>query len=182
MENTERQNLPLVKKRKTTFSQKETFTLLEQAREDTEVSAKFTKIQQKMLYNLERRLGIVAYAARDTGINRHTHYKWLTNNPDYRRMVELLNELLLDYAESRLLSFIKRNDFRAIMYLLQTKGKNRGYSRYWKKIEETESHSDMIINLTSLKDAEILAKMLGSWKNIRVNGVESGALNNEHGI
>jgi predicted CopG family antitoxin len=97
-------------------------------------------------------------------------------------MVELLNELLLDYAESRLFSFIKRNDFRAIIYLLQTKGKNRGYSRYWKKKEEGESHSDMIINLTSLKDAEILAKMLGSWKNIRVNGVECVDKNNEHGV
>jgi hypothetical protein len=182
MENTERQNLPLVKKRKTTFSQKETFTLLDSAKEECRVTSNFTKAQERMLYNLERRLGIVAYAARDTGISRDIHYKWMTSNPDYRKMVELLDELLLDYAESRLLSFIKRSDFRAIMYLLQTKGKNRGYSRYWKKKDESDTHSDMIINLTSQKDAEILAKMLGSWENIRVNGVECVEKNNEHGI
>ena len=172
----------MVKKRKATFSQKETFTLLDSAKEECGVSSNFTKTQERMLYNLEKRLGIVAYAARDTGINRHTHYKWMTNNPDYRKMVELLNELLLDYAESRLLTFIKRNDFRAIMYLLQTKGKNRGYSRYWKKKDEEDTNSDMIINLTSLEDAKILAKMLGSWKNIGVNGVECGAKNLEDGI
>lgn len=80
-----------------------------------------------MLQALEKTLGVVTTAARQAGIERTTHYNWMKEDPDYKRAVESLDDVALDFAESKLHSLIQNDDTAATIFYLKTKGKKRGY-------------------------------------------------------
>lgn len=113
-----------------TFSQEETFSAqpLNQGGDNTPFSS--SPIKQKMLVNLEKHLGIVSYAAKETGIHRSTHYVWLDADGEYRKAVEELTQTLLDYAEARLFDLVRKRDLKAIEFLLSTRGRSRGYGKF----------------------------------------------------
>jgi len=114
-------------KKKPVFIQYEIFSRqTAQTMADDEVS----EVKKTMLKNLERRLGLVSYAAKQTGITREQHYHWMETDPHYKKQVETLDAAMLDYAEARLLAFVKEMDWRAISFLLMTKGQVRGYGKY----------------------------------------------------
>ena len=83
--------------------------------------------KKAMLEALEKSLGVVTAACKDVGIGRTTHYMWMENDPEYRRAVDDLSNVALDYAESKLHSQIKKENPTAIIFYLKTKGKKRGY-------------------------------------------------------
>jgi len=80
-----------------------------------------------MLAALEKSLGIVNVAIEETGINRCTHYRWLQNDPGYKTAVEDIENVALDFAESKLHNAINEGSVPAIIFYLKTKGKKRGY-------------------------------------------------------
>lgn len=80
-----------------------------------------------MLEALERSLGIVSTAAGKAGIHRATHYKWLKEDAEYQKAVQLVNERTLDFVESHLHTLITELNPAAIIFYLKTKGKARGY-------------------------------------------------------
>lgn len=85
-------------------------------------------IQKKaMIVALEKSLGVVSTACKEIGISRQTHYRWLSEDEDYKREVEDVSELAMDFAESELHKLIKSGDTTAIIFYLKTKGKKRGY-------------------------------------------------------
>ncbi len=87
-----------------------------------------TNIQKKaMLEALEKSLGIVTTAARTVGINRSTHYDWLEKDEDYKKSVEDIAEMTIDFAESQLHKQIKDGVQSSTIFYLKTKGKKRGY-------------------------------------------------------
>jgi transposase-like protein len=83
--------------------------------------------KQAMLAALEKSLGVVTTAARQVGIERTTHYVWMKEDEDYKRAVESLEDVALDFAESKLHSLIQNEDTAATIFYLKTKGKKRGY-------------------------------------------------------
>ena len=83
--------------------------------------------KKAMLEALEQSLGVVTSACKSVGIGRTTHYLWMENDPEYRRAVDDLSNVALDYAESKLHSQIKKENPTAIIFYLKTKGKKRGY-------------------------------------------------------
>lgn len=83
--------------------------------------------KQDMLVALEKTLGVVTSAARQVGIERTTHYYWMREDEDYKRAVESIDDVALDFAESKLHSLIQNDDTAATIFYLKTKGKKRGY-------------------------------------------------------
>ncbi len=83
--------------------------------------------KQDMLQALEKTLGVVTTAARQVGIERTTHYYWLREDEEYKRAVESIDDVALDFAESKLHSLIQNDDTAATIFYLKTKGKKRGY-------------------------------------------------------
>jgi hypothetical protein len=83
--------------------------------------------KQEMLVALEKTLGVVTTAARQIGIERTTHYYWMKEDEDYKQAVQSIDDVALDFAESKLHSLIQNDDTAATIFYLKTKGKKRGY-------------------------------------------------------
>ncbi len=146
------------------FMQEETFAAVQLLKESEMDSATLSRVKRTMLRNLERTLGVVGYAAKLTGISRRTHYKWMRTDVEYKERVEALNELLLDYAESRLFSYVQKHDFRAITFLLQTKGKSRGYTKYRNKKDE-KGEFEFVLKVFNEQDAQFIERMRLHYSN-----------------
>ena len=84
-------------------------------------------LKKAMIEALEKSLGIVTTAARNVGINRSTHYDWLAADEDYKKAVEDIAEMTIDFAESQLHKQIKDGVQASTIFYLKTKGKKRGY-------------------------------------------------------
>ena len=92
-----------------------------------------------MIEALEKSLGIVTTACKQVGIARSTHYEWMESDPEYKKAVESLSDVALDFAESKLMKSIENGSDTATIFYLKTKGKKRGY------IEKSEmTHSGEI--------------------------------------
>jgi hypothetical protein len=83
--------------------------------------------KEAMLKALEESLGVVTMAAKKIGIDRRTHYLWMNTDEDYKAAVEDLQDVVLDFAESRLHKLVEKGDTASTIFLLKTKGKRRGY-------------------------------------------------------
>ena len=80
-----------------------------------------------MLQALEKTLGVVTSAAKQIGIDRTTHYNWLKEDEEYKRAVESIEDIALDFAESQLHKQIQNGEVSSTIFYLKTKGKKRGY-------------------------------------------------------
>ena len=89
--------------------------------------------KKKLMYEaLKAKLGVVTAAAKRIKIDRTTHYLWLKKDENYKRWIDELPDITLDFVESALLKQIKKGNITSIIFFLKTKGKKRGY------IERTE--------------------------------------------
>ena len=57
--------------------------------------------KKAMLQALEKSLGIVTTAAKQVGIDRTTHYDWMKADPEYKAAVDAIEDVALDFAESK---------------------------------------------------------------------------------
>ena len=87
-----------------------------------------TKIQKKAIVEaLERSLGVVTTACKSVGIARQTFYEWYKNDEDFKKSVDSIEDIALDFAESQLHKQIKDGNVTATIFYLKTKGVKRGY-------------------------------------------------------
>lgn len=91
------------------------------------MSDKTDSNKKAMIEALEKALGVVTTACKNVGIHRDTHYRWLKEDEEYKRQVEELSDVAIDFAESQLFKQIKEGNTTATIFYLKTKGKNRGY-------------------------------------------------------
>ena len=85
------------------------------------------KNKKKMLEELEQSLGVVTAACRRANLSRAQHYFWLNEDTEYKKAVNELQDISLDFAETSLLNQIKDKNTSATIFYLKTKGRNRGY-------------------------------------------------------
>jgi len=96
--------------------------------------------KKRMLEALEMHKGIVSSAAKSAGLSRGVHYLWMQEDADYKKAVEDMADIALDFVESKLMERIEGvevekgseiyatpPDTTAIIFYLKTKGKKRGY-------------------------------------------------------
>jgi len=83
--------------------------------------------KKAMIEALEKSLGVVTAACKSVGIGRTTHYMWMDQDPEYKRAVQEISDVALDFAETHLHKQIKEGSSTSTIFYLKTKGKKRGY-------------------------------------------------------
>ena len=101
--------------------------------------------KKKVLEELEKQKGIVSTACNNTGTPRSTFYKWVKDDSEFKEAVGEIQEVAIDYVESKLFEKIDgvyegKNTAdgelivyktppsdTAIIFYLKTKAKKRGY-------------------------------------------------------
>ena len=87
-----------------------------------------TKLKKKsMMEALEKSLGIVTTACKNADISRTQFYQWLKDDSEFKRKVDDISNIALDFAESQLHKQIGDQNTSATIFYLKTKGKKRGY-------------------------------------------------------
>ena len=102
--------------------------------------------KKAMLEALEQTLGIVTSACKKVGIGRTTHYEWLKTDEDYKKAVNSIEDIALDFAESQLHKQIKDGNTAGTIFYLKTKGKKRGYIERTEVQQET-TYKSLDINI-----------------------------------
>jgi hypothetical protein len=83
--------------------------------------------KKAMIEALEKSLGVVTAACKSVGIGRTTHYMWMDQDREYKKAVEEISDVALDFAETHLHKQIKEGSSTSTIFYLKTKGKKRGY-------------------------------------------------------
>jgi len=103
--------------------------------------------KKEILEELEKHNGIVSSACKSIGLPRSTYYSWLNSDPEFKSQVDDIQEVAIDFVESKLMEKIRGvtvlakegtdgdEDLTyslppsdtAIIFYLKTKGKKRGY-------------------------------------------------------
>ena len=84
--------------------------------------------KEALLKALEQSLGVVTVACKKVDIPRSTYYKWLQDDKEFKKQVQEIENVALDFAESQLHQQISSNSTAATIFYLKTKGKMRGYT------------------------------------------------------
>lgn len=72
-------------------------------------------------------LGNVSNACKSVGIDRGTYYLWIEKDKAFKKAIEEITEVQLDFVETALFKGIKEGNASLITFFLKTKGKDRGY-------------------------------------------------------
>lgn len=72
--------------------------------------------------------GIVGFAARYLGVSISQFNKWITKHPGVKRAIAQENDHVIDIAEGKLYDSLAKGHQWAIRYVLDTKGKKRGWT------------------------------------------------------
>ena len=104
--------------------------------------------KKALLIALEKSLGVVSPACRATDIHRSTFYEYYNNDPEFKKEVDALQDVALDFAEGALHKQIKNGVPSSTMFYLKTKGKKRGYIERTESVNEnTNKNTTTIIEL-----------------------------------
>lgn len=104
--------------------------------------------KKRLLEALKKSLGIVTTAAKKTGIDRKNHYKWLKEDPEYKKQVEEIEKLVPDFVISKLFENINKGDMAAIRSWLKYKGHKHG----WIEKRHLKVEGDLNQNILTAKD------------------------------
>ena len=83
--------------------------------------------KESLLKALEQSLGVVTVACKKADIPRSTYYKWLNEDEEFAKEVKDIENIALDFVESKLFENIRDGKTSETIFYLKTKGKNRGY-------------------------------------------------------
>lgn len=88
--------------------------------------------------------GIKSEVARKLKCSRQTVDNYLTKYPELQTELVHSREALIDLAESKLVKLVKKDNLTAILFTLETIGKNRGWT---KRTEVTGADGENILKL-----------------------------------
>ena len=121
-------------------------------------SDKTDTLKKNLLVALEKSLGVVTTACKSVNISGDTHYRWLKEDEEYRSGVADLDNVALDFAESKLHEGIMEGNVASVIFFLKCKGKVRGYvERQEIKLDKTtpdlsDLSTSQLIDLLSEND------------------------------
>ena len=95
--------------------------------------------KKAMIEALTQSLGVVTSACKMVGIDRTTFYKYLNEDEDFAKEVKDIQDIAVDFAETKLHEQIKDKNTTATIFYLKTKGKHRGYIERQEIQQETTS-------------------------------------------
>lgn len=101
--------------------------------------------------------GIVSQIAERLGCDRKTVYNYINKYQEIKEAYDNEKEMILDVCEEGLFAKIYSQDFDAIKYYLERKGKSRGYGgqdHFGKSVDDA-SPEDTVLPLFTLPPEEI---------------------------
>jgi len=106
--------------------------------------------KERLLDALVKSLGIVSTACQNVGISRTTYYKYYNEDKEFKKQVDDISEVTIDFAESKLYELIDSGNTAATIFFLKTKGKKRGYVEK----QEVSHNSNNITGIKLISDCE----------------------------
>lgn len=86
-----------------------------------------------MLFAMQENLCKISASVKQAGINRATHYRWMNSDPEYKQMVEELQQTTYWSFEGILAEYERVHELREVMFVLSRRGGSRGYSLHGHK-------------------------------------------------
>lgn len=90
-------------------------------------SAKIQQTKKALIEAMQKNLGVVSAACRAVGIDRSTFYLYVKTDPVFAESVKDVEDIALDFVESKAYEQIKEGNTSMIIFYLKTKGRRRGY-------------------------------------------------------
>jgi len=109
--------------------------------------------KEDILQALEKSLGVVTTACQKAGVSRATFYRWLKEDKEFSAQVTGIQDVALDFAESKLFEQIQDGSTAATIFYLKTKGKRRGFVER-QELEHTGGDKPVRINLLIDEDSQ----------------------------
>ena len=85
-------------------------------------------IKKDLLQALESTMGVVTTACKIAKVDRRSYYRYLQNDKKFAEDVADIQNIALDFGESKLYKAIGQDNLTAIIFYLKTKGRERGFS------------------------------------------------------
>jgi hypothetical protein len=98
-----------------------------------------TTAKKNFLEALKKSLGVITPACNLANIGRKTYYRWIETDLEFYKEVKDIENVSLDFAESKLHELINDGNCSATIFFLKTKGKERGYIE---RVENVNSQKD----------------------------------------
>ena len=83
--------------------------------------------KRALIEAMEASLGVVTTACKKVGVSRTTFYEYYNTDAAFKKTIDELEAVALDFAESQLHAQIMKGSTAATIFYLKTKGKKRGY-------------------------------------------------------
>jgi len=84
-------------------------------------------LKKKLVKALEKSLGVVTTACKNVDVARSTFYDWYNDDEAFRKEVDSIGDIAIDFAERQLHKQIQGGNPTSTIFYLKTKGKKRGY-------------------------------------------------------
>lgn len=111
--------------------------------------------KKDLLLALEKSLGVVTTACKTVGLDRTTFYRYLQDDPEFKASVDDIENVAIDFAESKLHKQIEKGDTTATIFYLKTKGKKRGYVEKQEHEHTGKDGGPIQIDLSKLSTEEL---------------------------
>lgn len=83
--------------------------------------------KKRMILALAEEKGVVKYACKKVGISRETHYRWLAEDPKYKKRYEGLKDEVDDVFEAAFIQMAIDKNPQVVCQAARTRLKHRGY-------------------------------------------------------
>lgn len=83
--------------------------------------------KKKLIKAMIKHLGIITKACEEVGISRNQFYVYYKTDEVFKKEIDDINEITLDFVEDKLFQNIKEGDRASIMFFIKYKGRKRGY-------------------------------------------------------
>jgi hypothetical protein len=84
--------------------------------------------KKKLLIALKKKYGIVSQACEAAGLVPSTFYTYYKTDPVFAKEVDEIQDIVLDFVESKLFEKIEGGSEKSILFYMRYKAKKRGYT------------------------------------------------------
>jgi len=103
----------------------------------------------KLVEVIRKSRGIVVAICKNVGISRQAFYKRIEKDHELKYELDLARDELCDFAEGKMWKLIENGNLQAVMFVLRTLGRHRGY------VEKTEiEQTSNVVNIIEVPKLE----------------------------
>jgi hypothetical protein len=84
--------------------------------------------KKKLLIALKKKYGIVSHACEAVGVTKNTYYQYYKTDPEFAKACDDIQEVTLDFVESKLFEKIEGGSEKSILFYMRYKARKRGYT------------------------------------------------------